>query len=77
MQTGELRSGAAGLRPRRLTVGYTVVDPLLHDRWLAPLRENPRFTEILQRAQARRDEVLAVFRAEEGGETLPGLRSAA
>ena len=56
--------------------GYTVVDPLLHDPWLAPLRENPRFTEILQRAQARRDEALAVFRAE-GGEALLGLRSAA
>jgi hypothetical protein len=56
--------------------GYTVVEPLLHDPWLAPLRENPRFTEILQRAQARRDEALAVFRAE-GGEALLGLRSAA
>ena len=47
--------------------GYTVVEPLLHDPWLAPLREDPRFTEILRRAQARRDEALAVFRAE-GGE---------
>ena len=47
--------------------GYTVVEPLLHDPWLAPLRDNPRFTEILRRAQARRDEALAVFRAE-GGE---------
>jgi hypothetical protein len=30
---------------------------------LAALRDNPRFTEILRRAQARRDEALAVFRA--------------
>ena len=49
---------------------------LLHDPWLAPLRDNPRFAEILQCAQARRDEALAVFRAE-GGERLLGLRSAA
>jgi serine/threonine protein kinase len=56
--------------------GFTVVEPLLHDPWLAPLREDPRFTETLRRAQARRDEALAVFRAE-GGEALLGLRSAA
>ena len=49
---------------------------LLHDPWLATLRDNPRFTEILRRAQARRDEALTVFRAE-GGERLLGLRSAA
>ena len=56
--------------------GYTVTEPLLHDPWLAPLRDNPRFTEILRRAQVRRDEALAVFRAE-GGERLLGMRSAA
>ena len=56
--------------------GYTVVEPLLHDPWLAPLRGDPRFTETLRRAQARRDEALAVFRAE-GGEALLGVRSAA
>jgi hypothetical protein len=55
--------------------GYTVVEPLLNDPWLAPLRENPRFTQILQRAQAGRDKALAVFRAE-GGEALLGPRSA-
>jgi TolB-like protein len=54
--------------------GYTVVEPLRDDPWLAPLRENPRFTEILQRAQAGRDKALAVFRAE-GGEALLGPRS--
>jgi hypothetical protein len=43
---------------------------------LAPLRQNPHFIEILQRAQDRRDEALAVFCAE-GGEALLGLRSAA
>jgi hypothetical protein len=56
--------------------GYTVTEPLLHDPRLAPLRDNPRFTEILRRAQARRDEAMAVCRAE-GGEGLLGLRSAA
>ena len=61
---------------RAVDGGYTVVEPLLHDPWLAPLREAPRFTETLRRAQARRDEALVVFRAE-GGERLLGLRSAA
>jgi serine/threonine protein kinase len=55
--------------------GYTVVEPLRDDPWLAPLRGNPRFTAILQRAEAGRDEALAVFRAE-GGEALLGPRSA-
>ena len=52
------------------------MEPLRDDPWLAPLRGNPRFTDILQRAQAGRDEALAVFRAE-GGEALLGPRSAA
>ena len=56
--------------------GYTVVEPLLHDPWLAPIRDDPRFAGIVRRAQARRDEALAVFRAE-GGETLLGSRAAA
>ena len=56
--------------------GYSVTEPLLQDPWLAPLRDNPRFTEILRRAQVRRDEALAVFRAE-GGEALLGQGSAA
>jgi TolB-like protein len=55
--------------------GYSVVEPLLHDPWLAPLRDEPRFIEILRRAQARRDEALAVFRAE-GGVALLGPRPA-
>jgi hypothetical protein len=56
--------------------GYTVVEPLLDDPWLAPLRDDPRFIEVIRRAQTRRDEARAVFRAE-GGEALLGLRSAA
>jgi serine/threonine protein kinase/tetratricopeptide (TPR) repeat protein len=61
---------------RAVDGGYFVVEPLRDDPWLAPLRENPAFPEILQRAQAGRDEALAVFRAE-GGEALLGPRAAA
>jgi hypothetical protein len=67
---------ALGALAKAVDGGYTVTEPLLHDPWLAPLRDNPRFTEILRRAQAGRDEALAVFRAE-GGEALLGLGSAA
>lgn len=56
--------------------GYTVVEPLLHDPWLAPIRQDPRFTEILRRAQRLREQALTVFRLE-GGERLLGLRAAA
>jgi len=53
-----------------------VVHPLLHDPWLAPLRDDQRFQEILRRAETRRNEALTVFRAE-GGERLLGPRAAA
>ncbi|HTH02804.1 MAG TPA: protein kinase [Vicinamibacterales bacterium] len=56
--------------------GYSVVHPLLHDPWLAGLRDDSRFREILRRAETRRNEALTVFRAE-GGERLLGLRAAA
>ena len=56
--------------------GYSVTHPLIHDPWLAPLRDDPRFPDIVRRAEARRNEALAVFRAE-GGERLLGLRVAA
>ena len=56
--------------------GYSVVHPLLHDPWLASLRDDGRFGDILGRAETRRHEALAVFRAE-GGERLLGLRAAA
>jgi hypothetical protein len=56
--------------------GYSVVHPLLHDPWLAPLRDDARFRDILRRAEARRHDALEVFRAE-GGERLLGRRAAA
>jgi serine/threonine protein kinase/tetratricopeptide (TPR) repeat protein len=56
--------------------GFTAPDTLVGDPWLAPLRSDARFAEILHKAQASRREALAVFRAE-GGERLLGLRAAA
>jgi serine/threonine protein kinase/tetratricopeptide (TPR) repeat protein len=56
--------------------GFHVPHTLLNDPWLAPLRDDARFAEIVRVAQARRDQALAVFRAE-GGERLLGLRAAA
>jgi tetratricopeptide (TPR) repeat protein len=56
--------------------GFHVPHMLANDAWLAPLRHDPRFSEILRDARARTDAALAVFRAE-GGERLLGLRSAA
>jgi TolB-like protein len=56
--------------------GYTVTHPLIFDPWLAPLRNDARFAEIVRRAEAGRNAALAVFRAE-GGERLLGLRAAA
>jgi tetratricopeptide (TPR) repeat protein len=56
--------------------GYSVVHPLVHDPWLASLRDDRRFQDIVRRAEARRNEALTVFRAE-GGERLLGLRAAA
>jgi serine/threonine protein kinase/tetratricopeptide (TPR) repeat protein len=56
--------------------GYSVVHPLLHDPWLASLRDDTRFQEIVRQAETRRNEALTVFRAE-GGERLLGLRAAA
>ena len=61
---------------RAINGGYSVVHPLLHDSWLAPLRTDSRFRDILRRAEANHNEALAVFRVE-GGERLLGLRAAA
>lgn len=73
-----LGSHELALKALRASVdgGYVVVNHLLHDPWLAPVRDDPRFAEILHQAQTRRAEALAIFRAE-GGERLLGLRAAA
>jgi tetratricopeptide (TPR) repeat protein len=69
-----LGSHELALHAFRLAVdgGFTVVEPLKNDPWLAPLRGDARFVDILRRAETRRDEALAVFRAE-GGQKLLGI----
>ena len=61
---------------RAVDGGFAVTEPLEHDPWLAPLRDDARFAGVLRDAHARRNEALAVFRAE-GGQRLLGLRPAA
>jgi serine/threonine protein kinase/tetratricopeptide (TPR) repeat protein len=56
--------------------GFYAPYTLLNDPWLAPLRGEARFAEIVRLAQARHDEARAVFQAE-GGERLLGLPAAA
>lgn len=46
------------------------------DPWFTALRDDPGLAAILSRSKAKREEALAVFRAE-GGERLLGLRMAA
>jgi TolB-like protein len=55
--------------------GFYPVHFLLRDAWLARLRGDPGFAELVRIAELRRGEALAVFRAE-GGERLLGLRAA-
>jgi TolB-like protein/tetratricopeptide (TPR) repeat protein len=70
-------SNEQSLRLLRMAVenGFHVPDALLSDAWLAPLRTDPRFNEIVKLAQLRRREALDVFQAE-GGERLLGVRAA-
>jgi hypothetical protein len=73
-----LGSHELALRALRRAVdgGFAATEPLEHDPWLAPLRGDPRFAAVLRDAHLRRNEALAVFRAE-GGERVLGLRPAA
>ena len=68
-----LGSPERSLRMLRAAVdgGFYVPSALLRDPWLDPIRQDPRFAEIVAIAQARCREALAVFRAE-GGERLLG-----
>jgi TolB-like protein len=53
--------------------GFYAAEPLAQERLFEPLRGEPAFSELLQRAEAGRDAARRAFR-EAGGETLLGLQ---
>jgi TolB-like protein/tetratricopeptide (TPR) repeat protein len=52
--------------------GYPALDALTRHPWIAPIRAEPGFDDVLRRAGDGRDRALAAFR-EAGGEALLGL----
>ena len=54
-----------------VTRGFYCPHAFVHDPWLEPLRAEPRFREILQRAEARSREAEDLYRRA-GGERLLG-----
>ena len=52
--------------------GFFCYPAMVRDPWLDPLRENPEFQRVLQKAQSQHQEALAVF-ATEGGDSLLGV----
>ena len=63
---------ATAILGRAVDAGYTVPDALVRHPWIAPIRGEAGFADVLRRAEQARERALAAFR-EAGGETLLGL----
>jgi hypothetical protein len=63
---------ATAILGRAVDAGYAARDTLLRHPWIAPAREQPGFSDVLQRAEEARARALAAFR-EAGGFALLGL----
>ncbi|HVQ29230.1 MAG TPA: serine/threonine-protein kinase [Vicinamibacteria bacterium] len=57
---------------RAVDAGYPARDALAHHPWMASIRGEPGFADVLQRAEQARERALGAFR-EAGGEALLGL----
>ncbi|MFI5007130.1 MAG: hypothetical protein ACHQKZ_06795, partial [Solirubrobacterales bacterium] len=57
---------------RAVDAGYPASDALARHPWIAPIRGEPGFADLLSRAEQARERALVAFR-EAGGESLLGL----
>ena len=57
---------------RAVDGGYPCWDALVRHPWIAPVREQPGFADVVSRAELGRQRAEAAFR-EAGGQTLLGL----
>ncbi|MGH9672532.1 MAG: FlgO family outer membrane protein [Bryobacteraceae bacterium] len=67
-----LTDKALELLDRSLQSGYCPLTPMRRDPWLEPVREKPKFADLLATAEASYAESLAAYRAA-GGEKLLGI----
>jgi eukaryotic-like serine/threonine-protein kinase len=58
---------------RAVDLGFFCYPTMLRDAWFDPMRANPEFVRILERARTLHQEALSAFTAE-GGESLLGIR---
>ena len=54
-------------------LGFFCYPAMVRDSWFDPMRANPEFTKILDKARSLHQEALNAFTAE-GGESLLGVR---
>jgi len=65
---------AMNILGRAVDAGYSAADTLARHPWIAPIRGEPGFADVLRRAEQCRERALAAFR-EAGGATLLGVEA--